>query len=108
MGVSRPHRWRPRRQHRFSTVLHSPSRSSAASDARYDQAWRLRAPNDERFRRLPCRPGKEESAKEVDDLLAPQLTADDDLARAIHAVHLEHILGEINADGINLHVDDPL
>src|SRR5215813_14073065 len=25
MGVSRPHRWRLRRQHRFSTVLHSPS-----------------------------------------------------------------------------------
>ena len=47
-------------------------------------------------------------AKEVDDLLAPQLTADDDLARTIYAVHLEHVLGEINADGANLHVDDPL
>jgi hypothetical protein len=46
-------------------------------------------------------------AKEVDDLLATQLTGDDDLARAIHAVHLEYILGEINADGTNLHVDDP-
>jgi hypothetical protein len=23
-------------------------------------------------------------------------------------VHLEHVLGEINADGANLHVDDPL
>jgi len=46
--------------------------------------------------------------KEVDDLLAPQLTADDDLAHAIHAVHLEYVLGEINADGANLHVDDPL
>ena len=44
--------------------------------------------------------------KEVDDLLAPQLAGDDDLARTIHAVHLE--LGEINADGANLHVDDPL
>jgi len=47
-------------------------------------------------------------AKEVDELLAPQLTADDDLARTIHAVHLEYVLGEINADGANLHVDDPL
>jgi len=47
-------------------------------------------------------------AKEVDDLLAPQLTGDDDLAHTIHAVHLEHVLGEINADGANLHVDDPL
>jgi hypothetical protein len=39
---------------------------------------------------------------------ATQLTGDDDLARAIRAVHLDHILGEINADGTNLHVDDPL
>jgi two-component system, OmpR family, response regulator len=29
-------------------------------------------------------------------LLAPQLTGDDDLARNIHAVHLEYVLGEIN------------
>ena len=46
-------------------------------------------------------------AKELDDLLAAQLTADDDLARTIHAVHLEHVLGEINADGVNLYLDDP-
>src|SRR6516164_9300209 len=45
-------------------------------------------------------------AKEVDDLLAPQLTADDHLARIVHAVDLEHVLGEINADSVNLHVDD--
>src|SRR5271166_4028048 len=31
--------------------------------------------------------------------LAPQLTCDDDLAHTIHAVHLAHVLGEINADG---------
>jgi hypothetical protein len=46
-------------------------------------------------------------AKEVHDLLATQLAGDDDLARAVNAVHLEHILGEINADGNNLHVDNP-
>jgi hypothetical protein len=46
-------------------------------------------------------------AKEVDDLLAPQLRSDDDFARTIQPVHLEHVLGEINADGANLHVDDP-
>jgi hypothetical protein len=28
-------------------------------------------------------------------------------ARTIHAVNLEYVLGEINADGANLHVDDP-
>jgi hypothetical protein len=38
---------------------------------------------------------------------APQLAGDDDLARTIHSVHLEHVLGDINADGANLHVDDP-
>ena len=47
-------------------------------------------------------------AKKFNDLLAPQLTADDDLARIVHAVNLEHVLGEINADGANLHLDDPL
>jgi hypothetical protein len=47
-------------------------------------------------------------AKEANDLLAPQLTRDDDLTRTIHAVHLEHVLGEIHADAANLHVDDPL
>ena len=45
--------------------------------------------------------------KEVQDLLAPQLPGDDDLARTIHPVNLEYVLGEINADGANLHVDDP-
>ena len=30
------------------------------------------------------------------------------VARIIHAVDLEYVLGEINADGANLHVDDPL
>ena len=43
-------------------------------------------------------------AKEVEDLLAPQLAGD---ARTIHAVNLEHVLGEINADGVNMDVDDP-
>ena len=47
-------------------------------------------------------------AKEVQDLLAPQLTGDDNLARTINAVNLEYVLGEINADGVNMHVDDPL
>ena len=49
-----------------------------------------------------------ELAKKVQYLLAPQLTGDDNLARTIHAVNLEYVLGEINADGFNMHVDDPL
>jgi hypothetical protein len=39
---------------------------------------------------------------------ASQLTGDGNLARTIHAVNLEDVLGEINADGVNMHVDDPL
>src|SRR3974390_136797 len=46
-------------------------------------------------------------AKQFNDLLPSQLSGDDDIANAIHAVHLEYVLGEINADGANLHVDDP-
>jgi hypothetical protein len=46
-------------------------------------------------------------AKKFNDLPASQLSADDDVTRIVHAVDLEHILGEINADGANLHVDDP-
>ena len=47
-------------------------------------------------------------AKQFNDLLPSQLSGDDDIANAIHAVHLEYVLGEINADGANVHVDDPL
>ena len=54
---------------------------------------------------MPTRQGGILLKKEVNDLLAPQLTSDEDPSRTIHAVHLEHVLGEINADGANLNVD---
>ena len=47
-------------------------------------------------------------AKKLQDLLASQLTGDDNLARTIHSMNLKYVLGEINADGVNMHVDDPL
>ena len=67
-------------------------------------------PNDERFRRPPPYSPRQAGSllKKSKDLLAPQLTGDDNLARTIHAVNLEYVLGEINADGVNMHVDDPL
>jgi hypothetical protein len=37
-----------------------------------------------------------------------QLPGNDDLPVLVDAVDLKDILGEINADGANLHVDDPL
>jgi hypothetical protein len=48
-------------------------------------------------------------AKKFNDLLASQsqLSGDDNFARTIHAVHLEYLFREINADRANLHVDDP-
>jgi hypothetical protein len=46
-------------------------------------------------------------ARKFNHLLASQLSGDDNVARAIYAVHLKYVLGEINADGANLHVDDP-
>ena len=47
-------------------------------------------------------------AEELEHLLAAQLPVDDDLAIAIGAMDLEDILGEIDADGANLHVEAPL
>ena len=39
---------------------------------------------------------------------APLVMRSLSLVVAFDANHLEHVLGEINADGANLHVDDPL
>jgi hypothetical protein len=41
--------------------------------------------------------------KKRSDLVAPQLLAKHDLAVRVHAVHLEHVLGQIEADCRNLH-----
>jgi hypothetical protein len=49
-----------------------------------------------------------EPAKEVEHLLSAQLTDENDIAVSIDAVHLEDVLGQIDADGANLHADDPL
>ena len=46
--------------------------------------------------------------EKLEHLCAPQLPRDDNLAILIDAMHLEHALGEINADGANPHVDDPI
>jgi hypothetical protein len=72
-------------------------------DAQCDRVWKLHAPNDERFRRLPCRRGKHESKTCMRRNLRVMTTLP-----ALSTVHLEHVLNEINADGANLHVDDPL
>jgi len=47
-------------------------------------------------------------AEELHHLLAAQLPNEHDLALTVDAVNLENVLGEINANGANLHVDDPL
>ena len=47
-------------------------------------------------------------AEKLDDLFAAQLPGNGDLPVLVDAVDLKDILREINADGANLHVDDPL
>ena len=42
------------------------------------------------------------------DLTAPQLLADDDLFLRINAVNLKHVLGDIQPDRSNLHLDGSL
>jgi hypothetical protein len=46
--------------------------------------------------------------EELHHLLAAQLPDEHNLALTVNAVDLENMLGEINANGANLHVDDPL
>ena len=46
--------------------------------------------------------------KKIEHLLATQLPDEGDLAPRVDAVDLEHALGDVDADGANLHVDDPL
>jgi hypothetical protein len=40
--------------------------------------------------------------------MAAQLPNERNLALTVDAMDLENVLGEINANGANLHVDDPL
>ena len=46
--------------------------------------------------------------EELHYLLAAQLPNEHNLALTVDAMDLENVLGEINANGANLHVDDPL
>jgi hypothetical protein len=46
--------------------------------------------------------------EELHHLLAAQLPNENNLALTVDAMDLENVLGEINANGANLHVDDPL
>jgi hypothetical protein len=46
--------------------------------------------------------------KKPQDLAAPQLLADNNLLFAIKAVNLEHVLGDIQTNRGNLHVDGSL
>ena len=46
--------------------------------------------------------------EELHYLLAAQLPNEHNLALTVDAMDLENVLGEINANGANRHVDDPL
>ena len=46
--------------------------------------------------------------EELDHLTAAQLSRDDNLTLTINAMHLEYILGEIQTNRVNLHMEGPL
>ena len=46
--------------------------------------------------------------EKADQLPAAELPRDHRLSRSVDAMHLEHVLGDIQTDRANLHVDDPL
>ena len=56
---------------------------------------------------MPTRHGGKR-LEERDHLAAPQLLPDDYLLVRVDAVNLEDVLGEIQTDRANLHVDGPL
>ena len=55
---------------------------------------------------MPIR-DRRQLAEELDHLAAPQLSCNHDFAVRIDAVNLKDVLGEIDADRGNLHVDGP-
>jgi hypothetical protein len=46
-------------------------------------------------------------AEKLEHLAAPELLLEHQLLGSIDAMHLEDVLGEINSDRANLHVDGP-
>jgi hypothetical protein len=56
---------------------------------------------------MPTRQGGK-LCEEGDHLRASQSLDDDNFALGINAVNLKDALGEINTNGGNLHVDDPI
>src|SRR5262245_9492619 len=108
MAASPPRRSPQHQQHRSSNVLRRLSRTRAAATEPLPKLHQFTRPM---MRRRACLHADEtggELAEEVEHLLSAQLPNENDLAVRIDAVHLEDVLGQIDADGANLHVDDPL
>ena len=111
-----PHRWT---RHGFANGSGIGGIALGALDVALHVAWRhhpdgmaeprqLARPIMRRATGLHADQAGRDLAEKLDDLFAPQLPGNDDLPVLVDAVDLKDILGEINADGANLHVDDPL
>jgi len=68
----------------------------------------LASPLVRRGTRLHADEARRQLAEKLDHLTAPELLLQHRLVGSIDAVHLEDVLGEINSDRANLHVDGPL
>jgi hypothetical protein len=58
--------------------------------------------------RLHAQQARRQALEERHHLTAPQLLPDNNLLVGIDAVNLDDVLGEIQTDRANLHVDGPL
>ncbi len=72
------------------------------------ELYQLARPMVGRRARLHPDEARRELSEERDHLLTAKLPDENDLTLMIYRVNLEEVLGQINADGANLHVDDPL
>jgi hypothetical protein len=61
-----------------------------------------------RCARLHANETRRQLLEELDQLATPELPSDGQLAHLVDAMHLEHVLRQIQTDRGNLHVDAPL
>src|SRR5262245_60501414 len=55
----------------------------------------------------PCQSGRTAACQQTQHLTASELLLEHNLFRGIDAMHLEHVLGDINSQRANLHMDGP-
>src|ERR1700730_630444 len=82
-----------------------PSHPSLASDEPRGPASSTRAPNSAMWHSLHADQARRQSFEECHKLAAAKLLSNDDLLGLVNPVNLKHVLGYIQTDRGNLHVD---